>query len=44
MQMLSLAGEKRPSVEDMSQLFEKLKVSRGGVSVSDGSLNLPLKI
>ena len=44
MQALALTGQKRPSVEDMSQLFEKLKVSLGGVSVSDGSLNLPLKI
>ena len=41
MQRLSLAGKKRPSVEDMSQLFEQLKVSRGGVHLSDGSLNLP---
>jgi hypothetical protein len=29
-------GKRIPSVEDMSQLFEKLKVSPGGGHLSDG--------
>ena len=39
---MDIAGTKRSSVEDMSKLFEKLKVSPGGGHLSDGSASICL--
>ena len=37
---LDAAGTKMPSEEDVSQLFEKLKISPGGGHLSDGSATI----
>ena len=37
---LDTAGKKMPSVEDMSRLFGKLKVSAGGGHLSDGTSSI----
>ena len=37
---LHTAGKKMPSVEDMSQLFEKLKISPGGGHLSNGTSSI----